>query len=143
AINLGRAIGTYLKSNHGPSVIVGRDNRLSSEALSRALIDGLRTAGCSITDIGLSSSPLLYQVVTTKGADGGVIVTASHNPKEYNGFKMVGANAQPIADEEILSIYELTNTPPTISQRGDVHTFDPTPQYFSNIKTAIRINRPL
>lgn len=86
--DLGRAIGTYGKE-HGVKVMtVGRDCRLSSEDYQRALIEGLRVAGIDVIDIGLCATPMLYYSIRHLKTDGGVMVTGSHNPPEFNGFKI-------------------------------------------------------
>jgi len=86
--DLGRAIGTYGKE-HGVKVMtVGRDCRVSSEEYQRALIEGLRAAGIDVIDIGLCATPMLYYSIRHLKTDGGVMVTGSHNPPEFNGFKI-------------------------------------------------------
>ncbi len=86
--DLGRATGTYGKE-HGVKVMtVGRDCRLSSEEYQGALIGGLRTAGIDVIDIGLCATPMLYYSIRHLKTDGGVMVTGSHNPPEFNGFKI-------------------------------------------------------
>ena len=106
---LGRAIGTFLRRNspgpgQGLRVNVGRDVRLSSPRLHDAIVCGLRAAGCDVTSIGAAPTPLLYYSVQHLAADGGVMITGSHNPPEYNGFKTVlgagtiyGAQIQEVA----------------------------------------------
>jgi len=89
ATALGRAYGTMIRREGGSTVTVGRDCRASSSRLFQAFTAGARDAGLNIVDIGVSSSPMLYWSVFTADADGGVQITGSHNPKEYNGFKMM------------------------------------------------------
>ncbi|MGO9241085.1 MAG: phosphomannomutase/phosphoglucomutase [Bryobacteraceae bacterium] len=84
---LGRGLGTFLRRNKGPRVNVGRDVRLSSPRLHESLVRGLRAAGCDVTSIGAAPTPLLYYSVHRVAADGGVMITGSHNPPQYNGFK--------------------------------------------------------
>ena len=89
ARNLGRAYATMVRRNGGSTVCVGRDCRLSSERLFAAFTGGAREAGLNVVAIGVSSTPMLYWSVFAGDADGGVQITGSHNPKEYNGFKMM------------------------------------------------------
>ncbi len=105
AYRIGRAMVEYL----GPtSVAVGRDMRLSGEALSAALIDGIRDAGADVTDLGLVSTDALYFAVGRYGFPAGVMITASHNPAEYNGFKICREEARAISmDEGIGQIRDL------------------------------------
>jgi len=88
ASRVGKAISTYL-NGEGEEVIVGRDVRLSGEALQTALIEGLLSGGCDIEDIGVVTTPILYFSTAHYRNDGGVMVTASHNPPEWNGFKIL------------------------------------------------------
>jgi len=86
---LGRGAGTYLRRHGGDQVTLGRDCRLSSERLRNALIRGLKASGCHVSDLGIVPTPLLYYSVVHLGASAGVMITGSHNPPEYNGFKIV------------------------------------------------------
>jgi phosphomannomutase / phosphoglucomutase len=86
---LGLGLGTYLQRNSGPKINVGRDCRLSSTRLRDALVKGLLASGCDITDIGVVPTPVLYYSAQQLKADGAVMITGSHNPPEYNGFKTV------------------------------------------------------
>jgi phosphomannomutase / phosphoglucomutase len=91
ARSIGWAYGKILadgRRNGSLPVVVGRDCRKSSEALSCALIDGLSAQGIEVLDIGLSPTPLLYFSLHRMATDGGIMITASHNPPEYNGFKV-------------------------------------------------------
>lgn len=88
---IGKSFGTYLQKMQAKKVTVGRDGRLSSPDLQSALIRGLVETGCEVINIGVGPSPLLYFSVYELSADAGIMVTGSHNPPEYNGFKfMVG-----------------------------------------------------
>ena len=86
---LGQAVGTYLQRQAGKKVALGHDIRLSSPRLHRALLAGLVASGCHVTDIGLVPTPVLYYSVFHLSADGGVMITGSHNPPEFNGLKVV------------------------------------------------------
>jgi phosphomannomutase/phosphoglucomutase len=87
--DLGRGLGTYLRRAAGPKVNLGRDCRLSSPRLHDALLEGLMSAGCDVTDVGVGPTPLLYFSAVHTKADGAVMITGSHNPAEFNGFKTV------------------------------------------------------
>jgi phosphomannomutase len=86
---VGRSFGTVVRRAGGGRVAVGRDGRLSSPALAAAVLEGLRAAGIEALDIGLGPTPMLYFAVHACAADGGIMVTGSHNPPDYNGFKMM------------------------------------------------------
>ena len=84
---LGKGFGTYYRQHDCRRIVVGRDCRLTSEAYGAALQAGLRATGCDVIDVGMVPTPVMYFAVETLGADGGITVTASHNPPEFNGFK--------------------------------------------------------
>ena len=100
------------------NIVAGCDMRLSSPILKKKLIEGLTDGGANVIDIGLASTPTFYFAVAHYGYDGGILVTASHNPKEYNGFKLVREKAIPVSKDT--GIFELRdmilNYPP--SERG-------------------------
>src|SRR5688500_12525817 len=92
AEHLGRAFGTEALAAGERAVAVGRDGRLSGPALSAALRRGLASTGLDVVDLGPVTTPMLYYVAATRaghGCSSGIEVTGSHNPKDYNGFKMV------------------------------------------------------
>jgi phosphomannomutase/phosphoglucomutase len=86
---LGLGLGTYLQRHSGCNVNVGRDCRLSSTRLRDALVNGLLATGCDVTDIGVVPTPVLYYSAQHLKANGAIMITGSHNPPEYNGFKTV------------------------------------------------------
>src|SRR5690606_8878172 len=85
----GRAYGTMLRRAGGRSIAVGRDGRLSSPGLEAAMVEGLVSTGLTVHRIGLGPTPMLYFAVYELDTDGGIAITGSHNPPDYNGFKMV------------------------------------------------------
>ena len=96
---IGRAFIAYLGATR---VAVGRDMRLSSPSLAAAFIDGVTSQGADVVDYGMIPTDMLYFAVARDGHEGGVQITASHNPKQYNGMKMVRQHAFPLSgDEEI------------------------------------------
>ena len=86
--DIGRGIGSFLKRRGSTHLTVGRDCRLTSDAYAKMLIDGLISAGCHVTDIGICTTPISYFSIRHLKKEGSVMVTASHNPPEYNGFKV-------------------------------------------------------
>ncbi|HEY7791566.1 MAG TPA: phosphomannomutase/phosphoglucomutase [Vicinamibacterales bacterium] len=119
ARSIGRAFVSYLKANR---IAVGRDMRLSSPSLAAAFIAGALEQGADVVDIGLAATDMLYFAVASGGFDGGAEVTASHNPKQYNGLKMVAAQALPLSgDQGIGALYELiagNRIPPLAGRPG-------------------------
>ena len=108
-LNLGKAIGTAI----GPGkIVVGRDARNGGVMFSKSVIAGLLSTGCSVVDIGPVPTPTLQFVVPRMGASGGVVITASHNPAEFNGIKVMGRNGIEITREterKIESIFHSKN----------------------------------
>jgi phosphomannomutase len=89
AFAIGRVFGTIVARDGGSTVVVGYDGRLSSPELEAALVGGLKASGIAVVRIGLGPTPMLYFASTTLRADGAVMITGSHNPADYNGFKMM------------------------------------------------------
>ncbi len=89
AYALGRSFGTFVRRANGTKVAVGRDGRESSPAMEAALVRGLNESGVSAVRVGLGPTPMLYYAAAELGVDGGIMITGSHNPADYNGFKMV------------------------------------------------------
>jgi phosphomannomutase len=97
ARRVGRAFVDYLSAK---TITVGRDARVSSPEIADAFIAGARSRGCQVTDIGLAATDMVYYHVAARSQDGGAIITASHNPKQYNGIKMVRKDALPLSGEQ-------------------------------------------
>ncbi|CAA7620187.1 Phosphomannomutase [Candidatus Terasakiella magnetica] len=86
---IGQAFGTRVRRNGGHVVCIGWDGRLSSPEMAEALAEGLMAAGCAVRRVGRGPTPMLYFAAKVRDADGGIMVTGSHNPPNHNGFKMV------------------------------------------------------
>ncbi|MEQ9347211.1 MAG: phosphomannomutase/phosphoglucomutase [Thalassospira sp.] len=111
---LGKAFGTMVRRSGGKRVALGRDGRLSSPELASALADGILSTGCDVVLIGRGPTPMLYFTVYDQKTDAGIMVTGSHNPSNYNGFKMVNAGKSVFGD----AIQELGK----IAAAGDFET---------------------
>ncbi|MGH1455749.1 MAG: phosphoglucomutase/phosphomannomutase PgmG [Alphaproteobacteria bacterium] len=112
AYALGRAFATFVSGEANtatPTICVGYDGRNSSPALSSSLIKGLRDSGANVVAVGLGPTPMLYFSVKHLSADAGVMVTGSHNPPDYNGFKM-GLNKSPVFGETIQKIGKISES---------------------------------
>jgi phosphomannomutase len=103
---VGLGFGTLVRRNGGTRVCVGYDGRISSPSLEAALVDGLKSTGLHVMRIGLGPTPMLYFSVYHHDADGGVMLTGSHNPPDYNGFKMM-IGKKPFFGEQILELGRL------------------------------------
>jgi len=138
ARGIGAAFVAYLGAKR---IAVGRDMRLSSPALASAFIDGATAQGANVVDYGMIPTDMLYFAVARDGHDGGVQVTASHNPKQYNGMKMVRQEAFPLSGEagllEIRQMLEGNAVPAPPAQRGQVTTKDALDAYVAHVMSFI------
>ncbi len=148
---IGKATGTYLQKIYQTKTIaVGCDNRLTSEKLKASYIKGLIETGLKVTDIGLSISPMLYWTVCALNFDAGINITASHNPKEYNGLKIVSKNAHSICGDELQEILKIIESNsyiqyPAIERAhgASAQLIDPWPKYLENLISKVKIDRKL
>jgi phosphomannomutase/phosphomannomutase/phosphoglucomutase len=137
AFKIGQAFVTFLKTRQ---VVVGNDIRLSSPALKAALSRGLNNCGAEVLDIGLCGTEEVYFATGALNADGGIMVTASHNPAEYNGMKFVRSQSRPISsDTGLLEIKKMVqdNTFIKAKAAGAVHQTHIRDQYIDHILSYI------
>lgn len=140
---LGKGVGTYMQKKYGKRLICGKDNRLSSDKLHKAFISGMLSAGCSVTDAGYATSPMIYYATCKYDFDGGINITASHNPKEYNGAKLVAKNAHSVCGDEIQEILKLIQNEDFIENKGELNSKEIFSDYLAEIKKTIKLARPL
>jgi phosphomannomutase/phosphoglucomutase len=122
-------------------VVVGGDNRVSTPELKCGLIDGLVEAGCEALDIGAVATPVFYYALKKLSAAGGVMVTASHNPAEYNGFKL-SFGQKPVGEEDIADIGRLVLSGTTINPNGANGKVIFVPDIIENYITHIKNRAP-
>jgi len=139
---IGKAVGTYL-SNHGKSqIVVGRDCRLTGETYLNNIIEGLMAAGCDVVNIGTCPTPVFYFTINQMEAGGGIMVTASHNPPEYNGFKLcIGQDS--IHGKEILKIRDIINEGSFKQGTGSCSEAESIKPYSEYITKNISLSAPL
>ncbi|MDQ6699858.1 MAG: phosphomannomutase/phosphoglucomutase [Acidobacteriota bacterium] len=137
---LGQAIGTYMQRRHSPKIMLARDCRLSSERLRNALIAGLKATGCHVTDIGVVPTPLLYYSVFHFKSGGGVMITGSHNPAEYNGFKIVSGSST-IHGEEIQRLRQMIGDKDFADGQGSEQFADAITPYVDEISSQFHFDR--
>ena len=145
AEHLGRAFGTQARALGEQAVAVGRDGRLSGPGLAAALIRGLCAAGLNVIDLGPVTTPMLYYVAATRGAQGchsGIQVTGSHNPKDYNGFKMVMAG-RAIYGDDIQKLRERIEAEDYASGAGHCTTVAIEDEYTRRITGDCKLSRPM
>jgi phosphomannomutase / phosphoglucomutase len=139
---LGRGFGTFYRREGCRRIVVARDCRLTSEAYAAALEAGLLATGCDIVDVGMVPTPLMYFAVETLGADGGITVTASHNPPEFNGFKS-RTREQAIFGPAIQRIWQLIRDGDFETGAGSREDRDVRDAYVDSICSTVRLRRPL
>lgn len=140
---IGKASGTYLKRNYGTNLAVGRDCRLSNPELSDAFIKGVLSTGCDVTEIGMVPTPMLYWTVCHYEFDGGAAITASHNPKEYNGVKLVAKGAHSVCGDELQDVYQLAVTGDFETGEGSYKEIEIFPEYLEHLSGLVHLDRPL
>ncbi|MGD0436505.1 MAG: phosphomannomutase/phosphoglucomutase [Bryobacteraceae bacterium] len=138
---LGRGLGTYLRrKSGGRNINVGRDCRLSSTRLRDALVQGLRAAGCDVTDIGVVPTPVLYFSAQFLNAGGAVMITGSHNPPEYNGFKSV-CGPDTLHGESIQEVHRIIERSDYERGDGGLQTADVVTPYVEEIVSQFHFDR--
>jgi len=140
---IGKAAGTYYKRNYGTKLVLSRDCRLSNPELSDAFIKGALSTGCDVTQIGMVPTPMMYWAVCRHEFDGGIGITASHNPKEYNGVKLVRANADSICGDELQEVYKLAANKDFESGEGELHEIDIYDEYQEHLLNLVHLEKPL
>jgi len=135
---IGAAYITYLKATR---VAVTRDMRLSSPALADAFVDGVTSQGADVVDYGMTPTDMMYFAVARYGLEGGVQITASHNPKQYNGMKMVRREAFPLSGEagigDIRDMIANDRVPAPVARRGTVSKEDVLAPYVEHVMSFI------
>ncbi|MSR36868.1 MAG: phosphomannomutase/phosphoglucomutase [Gemmatimonadetes bacterium] len=140
---VGRAYGTLVREQTGkerPRVVVGRDNRPSSPELAQALVRGIRAAGVDVLDIGTVPTPMVYWTEATRGTDGAVQITGSHNPAEWNGIKMT-VSGRSIYGATIQALRARIDAGTFASGRGGHETVDVLDDYIADIAGRFQLPR--
>jgi phosphomannomutase len=138
---IGRGFVAYLNATR---IAVSRDMRLSSPSMAQAFIEGARAQGADVVDYGMMGTDMLYFAVARDGHDGGVQITASHNPKEYNGIKMVRKEAFPLSGEaginDIRDMIAADQLPPLASRQGSLTQANVVDDYVKHVLSFIDVS---
>ncbi len=140
--SIGKGFGTLIRRKGGKVVTSGRDGRLHSKRLQYALMDGLTSAGLNVIDIGECPTPVLYFSIFHLDTDGGIQITGSHNPREFNGLKMCMGTST-IYGDQIQEIRNLIEKGEFDEGDGSKEIFDIIDDYLAYLKKNINISRPL
>ncbi len=140
AENIGRAFGTYLGGDK--KFVVGRDARISSPQIKDSLIKGLISTGCQVMDIGMVPTPVLYFAIHHYEKDGGVMVTGSHNPPQYNGFKLC-KGTHTLYGPEIQELGKIVDVGRYKEGSGEVEERDVIEDYLSYIKNKVKLGKKI
>jgi phosphomannomutase/phosphoglucomutase len=141
-VSIGRAYGSILNRQGKKIVSVGRDCRLTSEKFAHLFIQGLIETGCDVIDIGVCPTPVLYFSIQHLDLGGGAMVTASHNPPEYNGFKLMNG-LDSIHSQGLQEVRRVIEKNEYVQGRGNLTQKDVITPYMENILNTIEIRRPL
>lgn len=136
---VGKSYGTYLHKLNKKNCIVGYDGRLTSESYAKEVIKGLLETGINVFNIGLVATPMLYFSIQHYKKDAGLMVTASHNPPEYNGFKML-TNEAPVWDKEIQELGKIAEKGEFIEGKGKLEELKVKEDYINFILNSYNKN---
>ena len=134
---IGRAFGTRLREKNIPKTVVGYDNRLSSVDLEWSLVRGLLECGIHVIRLGLVTTPMCYYAANHLGTNCSMMITASHNPKEYNGFKFSYNGIHNACGPDVIDIYNLINSGKFIDGDGSVEEYDISEDYINMIVNSL------
>ncbi|MEE8551706.1 MAG: phosphomannomutase/phosphoglucomutase [Desulfobacterales bacterium] len=139
---IGKGIGTFLQKQGNRKITVGRDCRETSDSYSDKLIQGLTSTGCDVVDIGVCSTPVAYFSIRHLEKEGNVMITASHNPREYNGFKMC-SGYDSVHGKQIKEILHIIEEKKFREGEGIIETYDILSPYIDFVIKNINLTKPL
>jgi len=139
---IGRAIGSEARARDLREIVVARDGRLSGPELAGALIEGLRSTGCDVIDIGAAATPLLYFATFQLNTGSGVMVTGSHNPPDYNGFKIV-LGGETLSEDAIQNLYARISESKFEVGSGGLQSMNVQHDYLERIANDVQVERKL
>jgi phosphomannomutase/phosphoglucomutase len=142
ARQIGQAFGSAVRARGDNTVIIGRDGRLSGPELADALASGLQSTGVDVIDLGMVATPVLYYATHVLGTANGIMVTGSHNPPDYNGFKMV-LGGEAIYGDAITALYQAILADKFASGAGRYRVQDIRDAYLQRIVSDVKLARPM
>ncbi|RMF63150.1 MAG: phosphomannomutase/phosphoglucomutase [Calditrichaeota bacterium] len=140
---IGKGIGTFLARAGAKKLVIGRDVRLSSPRIRNALLEGLLSTGVNVIDVGIVATPVQYFAIIHLNADGGVMITGSHNPIEYNGLKISKKEVVPVYGEQIQQIKRIIETADFATGAGELVEQRVDEDYIAMIESKLRFDKKL
>lgn len=137
AYTLGKSFGSYIQKDGNKEVIVGNDNRESGNILSEGLITGLLESGVNVINLGLVTTPMYYYAKKKNNIEAGIMITASHNPREYNGFKMAFNSRGNACGKEITDFRDFTNNRDYLSGQGNLSELNIREDYLNLMRNSV------
>ena len=139
AYTLGKSFGSYVQKDGNRVVIVGNDNRESGNILSEGLITGLLESGVDVINLGLVTTPMYYYAKKKNNIEAGIMITASHNPREYNGFKMSFSSIGNACGKEITDFRDFTNNKDYLSGEGKLSELNIRNDYLELMRNSVNL----
>ncbi len=140
---IARAFGTQFRQAHErPVLVVGRDLRASSQEFAAVAMEALRATGCDVIDVGECPTPVVYFAIGQWGAHGGLGITASHNPPQYNGMKLRWGDG-PYYGDQLQELYQAAAAGDFASGAGTYERRDVWPEYFATTHRQLSLSRPM
>ncbi|MFQ5709428.1 MAG: phosphomannomutase/phosphoglucomutase [bacterium] len=140
---IGQGIGTFFLRQQAKTLVIGRDVRLSSKRIRDALVGGLLSTGVNVIDVGVVLTPVQYFAILHLNADGGVMITGSHNPIEYNGLKLSSKGVGAVYGAQIQTIREIVEKREFVQGSGEVMEQDIMAEYVQALKARLHFDRQL
>lgn len=139
---IGKALGSFARDKGDNQLAIGRDGRLSSPVLSKALAAGILSSGCDVIDVGMVPTPLLYYATSIFNQHSGVMLTGSHNPPDYNGLKMV-VRGVTLAENDIQELYQRIINNNMYEGQGTLQELSIAERYIQAVTSNVQLQRPL
>jgi phosphomannomutase/phosphoglucomutase len=143
ALLIGKALGTVFSERGIKNVVIGRDDRESSPILAKNITEGILSTGGNVTYIDITLTPIIHFLTCVKGFDAGIIVTASHNPKYFNGFRIDLKNAVPYYDKDLKKLWSIINSGKFRQGKGTYSEENLSLSYMDFIKNKFNFSKKL
>jgi len=140
---IAKGYGTFLRKREVKEVVLGHDSRLCSQEFQEAMIRGLTSTGCDVIDLGMILTPIMYWSQYYLKTKGGVMITGSHNPKDWSGFKLALGYSYTLIGDELQQIYQTIESESFIKDKGKIRKEEVIEAYSEDLRSRIKIKKPL